>query len=122
AVRPPDIVLGLALMARFLAGGAFHRVTATGLAWASFLLWYAGAAAAGVLYGNDTREVFYQGRAIYYIGGVAILAAGTSFAPFVKPKVFARWAAVFGAAATFTIVAGVLGLHWRFFAGPLKLP
>jgi O-antigen ligase len=70
-----DVVVPLLVLARLLAGGLPRRVSAGGLAWTAFLLWYAAAAAIGLADGNPSGLVAFEAKAIVYLGA-ALLALG----------------------------------------------
>src|SRR5688500_8667919 len=69
-IRQVDLIMVLALAARFLAGGTFRRLTTAGLAWLGFLAYYTSAVVTGVLYDNPFTEVAFQAKSIYYLAGL----------------------------------------------------
>jgi O-antigen ligase len=76
-LRLPEVLVLAALAAR--AWTATPRRTflhPTDIAWMSFFLVYASAAAAGVLYGNEVAQVLFHGKLVVYVGGMYLLVSG----------------------------------------------
>ncbi len=74
--RTPEVLIPLALLARWLATTGRRRVSAAALAWAAFFAWYAAELLMGKLFGNPTKTAFFDAKAIIYVGGGYALAAG----------------------------------------------
>jgi O-antigen ligase len=71
-----EILIPLALGARLAAHGVPRRVSTTAMVWLAFAVWYAAGAVVGLLAGHDTKEVFFEAKAIAYVVGGYALAAG----------------------------------------------
>ena len=73
--RPPDVVIVAAMGAHLLAG-RIGRIGPLSFAWFPFLFIYAGAAAIGVLMNHPIELVLFEGKALFYIIGGAMIASG----------------------------------------------
>lgn len=80
-----EVLIPLLLAARLVARGGPRTVGASSLLWLAFLAWYATSALLGWLQGNDVDEIWFQARAIVYVGGGFALAAGASAALLADP-------------------------------------
>lgn len=73
----PEVIIAIALAAR-LVGRQSARWSAGMLWWAAFFFWLLGAAVKGILAGNAPNLVLFEAKALLYVGGSLILAAGGS--------------------------------------------
>jgi O-antigen ligase len=101
-------VLGLA--ARLTARGFPRRIERPGMWWTAFFLWYATAAVAGVLRGNDSHLIASRGLFLVEAGGLMILVAGVPIADYLADDAlprFLRFAGILAAAMVVLATAGV---------------
>lgn len=115
--RLPELLIGAALVARFLARGAPTRISAAAMAWTAFLVWYGSSAIVGFLEGNPTDVIVFEARAILYVGGCAILAAGVTPGRLVTKKLLGSWFVVLGTLGAVMVTLSFLGL-----TPPLDVP
>lgn len=71
-----ELLIPMALLARVLAKGVVGRVGGAAVLWIAFYSWFVAAAITGYLNGNNPENVLYQAKAVIYVGGMAVLAAG----------------------------------------------
>lgn len=76
AFRLPEYIIPLALLARLIARGAPRRIGATAVMWCAFFAWYGVGIVVGVAFHHDFNQIFYQAKAIVYVGGGALLVGG----------------------------------------------
>lgn len=117
-LRLPEIIIPLALIARFVVHGVPRRPTGQGLAWAAFFLWYATAAVVGLLYHNPFVKDAFDAKAIIFVGGGYALAAGVPASQVVGRRAAGRWVAGLGAAVAFFALVPLSG-HQLSFRLPL---
>jgi len=73
--RPPDVVIVAAMGAHLLAG-RIGRIGPLSFAWFPFVLIYAGGAAIGVLMNQPIELILFEGKALFYLAGGALIASG----------------------------------------------
>jgi O-antigen ligase len=93
-LRLPEILISIALAARLFVGVRPKRITTTGLLWGAFSAWYVLAAFRGAQHGQPLDAVIYQAKAIIYVPGGMVLAAGIRPSRLIQPKVVGWWLAV----------------------------
>lgn len=76
ALRLPELVIPLALLARVVVHGPPRRLGATAVAWTAFVVWLGVGLPIGVLMHNSFDEAFFQFKAVIYLGGGFALVAG----------------------------------------------
>ncbi|MGZ4314885.1 MAG: O-antigen ligase family protein [Gaiellaceae bacterium] len=101
--RLPDILIPLALLARVLGRGRPLRLNAAGVWWLAFSAWLAAAAVVGKESGNSSSLIFYEGKAIIYIGFLH-LVAGVPVSEYVHGRAFRRFLMASAALAAFAVV------------------
>jgi O-antigen ligase len=101
--RLPDILIPLALIARMLGRGRPLRLQAASLWWLAFSAWLAAAAVIGKDNGNSASLVFYEGKAIVYIG-FFLLAAGVPVSEYVYGRAFRRFLTASALLAAFAVI------------------
>lgn len=117
-----EVLIPMALLARFLAKGPPRALSATGLWWAAFLAWYATAAVTGILRGHDAQEVLFEAKAIIYIGGGFALMAGIPAREHVSQRGFLRLVRPFAVIAAILAVTDRADLHLNHPLPLLPLP
>ncbi len=75
-LRLPEIYITLALIARLIARGRPKRIGLPAALWLVFIVCLFVGMAEGVLYHNQFSQNIYEAKAIIYIGGSYVLAAG----------------------------------------------
>ena len=75
SLRPTDVVL-VAAMAAHLRAGRTNRISPIGFAWAPFVVLYTAGVFVGVARDLPAHDVFFQGKAVFYIVGGALVASG----------------------------------------------
>jgi O-antigen ligase len=108
--RLPDILIPLALAARLLGRGRPLRLSAASLWWLAFSTWLAAAAVVGKESGNPSSLIFYEGKAIIYIGFLH-LAAGVPARDYVYGRAFRRFLMGAAVLAAFAVVLEQTGRH-----------
>jgi O-antigen ligase len=73
--RPPDIVIVAAMGAHLLAG-RLGRIGPLSFAWFPFLAVYLGGVAIGVLNNLSINLILFEGKAVFYLIGGAMVASG----------------------------------------------
>ncbi len=76
SIRVPEYIIPIALTARILARGMPRRMGPTAMAWTAFMAWYGFGIIVGGLLNNSFSEIFFQSKALIYIGGGIALVAG----------------------------------------------
>jgi O-antigen ligase len=110
-VRPPEILLPVAVLARILAARGLPRLTSwTACVWGAFIAWYVTAGAMGLMAGNPLQEVFYQGKAAITIGCGIVVASGLDPKRLVDRRRMGHWAYALGAVSAVSLFASVTGL------------
>lgn len=120
--RLPEVIITLALLARFMVRGRATRVGIAPLMWMAFGAWILVAAVEGVLRHNDFTQIPYQAKAVIYVVGGYALAAGVPIRRFLDGKALTlliRWSAV---AATVLIVLQAAGKSYAVHLPLLPLP
>ena len=74
--RLPDVVIALVVAARFFGPSKGGRIPSGVLPLCAFGAWYATAVVIGLLNQLPTSEVLFQGKAIFYVLGAVVAAAG----------------------------------------------
>ena len=74
--RLPDVVIALVVAARLLGPSKGGRIPSGVLPLCAFGAWYATAVVIGLLNELPTSEVLFQGKAIFYVLGAVVAAAG----------------------------------------------
>ena len=80
ALRLPELLIPLALIARVMVRGMPRRIGSTAIAWAAFLTWVGVGLPVGVLMENSFDEGFFQAKAVIYLGGGFALLSGVPIA------------------------------------------
>src|SRR6056297_864620 len=73
--RPPDLVIVAAFGAHLLAGRV-GRIGPLAFAWSPFVAVYASGVATGLLNNQQTDIVLFEGKALFYLVGGALVASG----------------------------------------------
>lgn len=115
--RLPELLLAAALIARLQVRGLPTRWTPAGLAWIFFFAWYAASAVVGRMLGNPAEEVFFQAKAIVYVGGAAALASGVPPARLATRSALGGWLVGLAGVVLFLISTSLSKTWW-----PLALP
>lgn len=76
--RPPDIVLVAAIIARVTSPVRRIHVPRSAVIWFAFIVFYFAQVIVGLLGENGKVEVLFQGKALLYLVGGAIVGAGVS--------------------------------------------
>lgn len=76
AFRLPEYFIPIALLARVIARGFPRRAGATAVMWIAFITWYGLGTLVGMVFGHSFNEILFQSKAVLYVGGGALLAAG----------------------------------------------
>lgn len=92
-LRLPELLILAGVSSRLWVRGVGQRVTATGMAWALFVIWYAAESVTGVSVGHPTHVALFHARFAVYIAGGYILASGVPTARLVSRHVFGWWLA-----------------------------
>ncbi|HEY7948615.1 MAG TPA: O-antigen ligase family protein [Acidimicrobiales bacterium] len=95
--RLPEVIITLALLARWMVRGRATRVGVAPLLWMAFGAWLLVAAVEGVLRHNDFVQIPYQAKAIVYVVGGYALASGVPIGRFLEGRALTRlvrWSAV----------------------------
>lgn len=90
ALRLPEVLIPLALLARVVVRGAPRRLGATAVAWSAFGAWLAVGFPIGVLTHNSFDAAFFQAKAVIYLGGGFALVSGVPAARLAHGA-FHRW-------------------------------
>jgi O-antigen ligase len=120
--RLPEVIITLALLARYVVRGRAARVGVAPLLWMAFGAWMAVAVVEGVLRHNDLVQIPYQGKVIIYVVGGYALAAGVPIRRFIEGKAFerlVRWSAV---AATVVVLMTIAQKQYAIHLPLLPLP
>jgi O-antigen ligase len=88
--RLEELLIPLALLARWWGKPPQHRFRPPGLAWAAFFAWYFALLVVGLLNGNPAITVLFDAKAIVYVGGGYLLVAGTDPSWLVSERVVKR--------------------------------
>jgi len=94
--RLTEVVLVLALLARFVVHGGPKRLTGVGLSVTAFCTWYALSGVFGVFNDNPVEDVLFQGKAILYLGGGVALLAGVDPGRLVTRQALGTWFVALG--------------------------
>jgi O-antigen ligase len=95
--RLPEVIITLALLARFVVRGRAARVGVPPLLWGAFGAWIAVAMVEGVLRHNDFTQIPYQAKVIVYVVGGYALVAGVPIQRFFEGRCLerlVRWTAI----------------------------
>lgn len=91
-LRPSEVLIGVALVARALAPTARRQWTTAGAGWAAFFAWYSAAFVVGILNGNPKITALFDIKeALLFFGGTYLLAAGLPLSQIVGRRPVARW-------------------------------
>jgi hypothetical protein len=105
SLRPYDLLIPLALMARLWVRGVPRRWSPEGVAWAVFFAWYAVGLVIGQLHDNELALGLFHFRAVVNVGGGLVLAAGVPVQRYVRRR-------------TAGVLVVALGLTAALYAGP----
>jgi hypothetical protein len=105
SLRPYDVLIPLALMARLWVRGVPRRWAPEGVAWAVFFTWYAVGLVIGLLHDNELALSLFHFRAVVNVGGGFVLAAGVPAQRYVRRR-------------TVGVLVIALGLTAALYAGP----
>lgn len=108
--RLPELLIVAALGARLIARGLPRRVEPKLLWWAAFCTWYATAGLFGLLLGHSLELVLFEVKAVIYVGGGLLLAAGVPAVDYLASRAFRRlvgWSAAGAVAILLTDQLGV---------------
>ncbi|HXQ58838.1 MAG TPA: O-antigen ligase family protein [Acidimicrobiales bacterium] len=95
--RLPEVIITLALLARWMVRGRATRVGVVPLLWTAFGAWILIAAVEGVLRHNALVQIPYQAKAVVYVVGGYALASGVPIRRFLEGQALTRlvrWSAV----------------------------
>lgn len=105
SLRPPDVLLSLALFARLHVRGLPSRAHAAGVAFGLFFAWYVAAMMMGLLAGYPANVALFQLRGGLYVVAGTALSAGVSPERLASPATLRRTALLTGlSAATIEIL------------------
>jgi hypothetical protein len=108
--RVTEVLIVVALAARLAARGGPRRLPTAWLWWAGWAIWYALAGFFGLRAGSDSALVFFEAKAIIYLTGALVLAAGVPVADYLGDRGLprlVRWTAPMAAVLILTAKAGV---------------
>lgn len=109
AIRLPELMIPLALLARILVRGGPKRIGTTALAWSAFLAWVAVGLPIGVLMHNQFNEGFFQAKAVIYVGGGYALVSGIPAARLASRTVHRRVVLCLGIVAAICVPTALAG-------------
>lgn len=86
AIRLPEYIIPLALLARVMVRGAPMRIGNTAIAWLAFFAWYGFGALVGLLFHHSFDQIFFQSKSVVFVGGAALLVGGVPVHRLVTPR------------------------------------
>lgn len=109
ALRLPEVMIPLALLARVIVRGGPQRLGTTATAWAAFLVWLGVGFPIGVLMHNSFDEAFFQAKAVIYLGGGFALVSGVPIARLAHSSLIRRLALGLGLVAALSMPSALTG-------------
>lgn len=106
-LRPPELLLPLALFARCFGHQSRRGVAATTFTWALFCAWYLASGVIGYLEGNPTSEIIYQGKAVVSVFGGLALAAGVRPDRIIEARLLGRFLKVLAVTTAVLVITTV---------------
>jgi O-antigen ligase len=114
-----EVLIPMALLARWVARRTSKRVGWSGLFLAAFFVFYGAAAVIGRMRGYLTVDIFYSAKLIAYLGGAYVLAAGVPITAYLGPRGIRRLLIPSGIAVGILFLTDVAGVALDFGVGPL---
>ncbi len=108
--RLPDVILPLALLARLAVRGWPERIGVSLLWWAAFAVWYAFQGVVGTINGHPLELVLFEAKAIVYVAGGILLAAGVPASEYVSRRGLPRLVKAASVLAVVLLVTDQLGV------------
>lgn len=121
-LRPLEILLPLAILARCSAPSTRKLFSTATFAWALFCAWYLSSGVIGYLYGNPTSEIVYQAKAVVSVFGGLVLAAGVRPQRIVEQHVFGWFLIVLSVVTGVLMIATTAGVSFTVNAPLLRIP
>lgn len=121
ALRLPEVIIPVALVARVVVRGLPDRLGATAMAWLAFSVWLGLGLPIGVIMGNAFDQAFFQAKAVIYLGGGFALVAGVPIERLAHSPVTRRLllglGAIVGASAPFALANRTLSIDLPLIPG-----
>lgn len=108
--RLPEVIIPVALLARLTAVGLPRRVSTRLLWWLAFAAWYLFEAGMGLLDGHLGEDVLFEAKALIYVSGGLLLAAGVPASDYVASRGLPRLIKGASVLALVVLVMSQLGL------------
>lgn len=119
ALRLPDYLIPLALLARVIARGAPRKIGTPALLWAAYFAWYGAGIAVGIYFHHPFDQIFFQSKSLIHIGGAAVLVAGVPASRLASPASIRRFVLILGAmvaaVSPLAVSKHIVALHLPLF-------
>ena len=118
-LRLAQVLIPLALLARWRIRGFSKRISGAGALWLLFFAWYATCLVIGLINGNDSTEALFEAKSIIYVGGGYLLAAGAAAELLVTRRNVARWIVPLSILVLVVLPTSFSDTPWGLSASPL---